>query len=232
MVLRGIALLLPGEVDPDHQQALLAAQPRRRARDLEARGRVDLALGGLGQRLEEAAEAQRELGPEEAHRAEQDAGREAGRLAARHLRAGVEGRRRPPQAAVHRAHDRGHLEAGPHVELRREAHLDVAHAVVLAVLGQLERGPLERLVVLEDTHRVAEPLEVLGQARVARRKNQRFQALRRLRGKGDLALAGELDQGAETQRPVEVHVQVRLREAADELAVHRAGIMSRGLAVT
>ena len=61
VVLGGIALLLPGEVDADDEQALLAAEPGGRARHLEAGHGVDLLLGGLRQGLEEAPEAEREL---------------------------------------------------------------------------------------------------------------------------------------------------------------------------
>jgi hypothetical protein len=112
VILRGVALLLAGEVDAHHEQALLATQTRRRPRDLEAGRRVDLALRGLGQRLEEAAEALRELGAEEAHRTKKDAGGEAGRASLGDLGAGVEGRGGPAQAAVDGAHDVGTSNPG------------------------------------------------------------------------------------------------------------------------
>ena len=220
VILRGVALLLAGEVDAHHEQTLLASEPRGRARDLEARRGVDLTLRGLGQRLEEAAEALRELGAEEAHRTKKDAGGEAGRASLGHLGAGVEGVGGPAQAAIDGAHDVGHLEARPHVELGGEAHLDVANAVGLAVLGQLEGRPLERLGILQHGDRVAEALEVLGEARVARPENQRLQAFGRLRGQGHLAFAGEVDQRGETERAVQVDVEVRLRQATDQLPVH------------
>jgi hypothetical protein len=114
------------------------------------------------------------------------------------------------------------------VKLRCEAHLDVADAVGLAVLGQLARRPLERLWILQHGDRVPESLEVLGQAGVARAEDQRFESFRRLRGKGHLAGAGHVDHRAEPQRAVEVDVEVGLGQAADEFAVHQ-GPLSLGV---
>ena len=101
---------------------------------------------------------------------------------------------RPAQAAVDRPHHVRHLEARAHVELRREAHLDVAHALGLAVLGQLEGGPLEGLRVLEHGDRVRKPSRYSARFAVVRAEDRRSQALARLGGEVDLALAGQVDQ--------------------------------------
>ena len=220
VVLRGVALLLPGEVDPHDEEALFPAQTRGRPGHLQARRRVDLALGRLGQGLEEPPEAEGELRGEEAHGAEDDAGREAGLLPGPDLGAAVERVGGPPQPPVHGPDDRRDVEPRPDVELGGEAHLEVAHALGLAVLGQLEGRPLEGLLVLQHRHRVLEALKVLVQVRVAGPEHQRFEPLGRLRGEGDLALAGELDERPEPERAVEVDVEVGLGEAADQVLVH------------
>jgi hypothetical protein len=113
------------------------------------------------------------------------------------------------------------------VELRGEAYLDVAHAFGLAVLGELEGRALERFRVLEHRDGIAEALEILGQVGVARAEDQRLQAFGRLRGQGDLAFAGQVYERGEPERAVQVDVEVRLRQAADQLRVHGRPIIHR-----
>ena len=133
-------------------------------------------------------------------------------------------RRRP---AVDGPNDVRDVEAGPDVELRGEAHLHVAHALLLAVLGQLEGRALQGLLVLQGRHGVLEALQVLVEVRVPGPEYQRFEPFGRLRGQGNLAVAGQLDERPEAQRSVEVDVEVGLGEAADQVLVH-ARIMPPG----
>ena len=144
----------------------------------------------------------------------------AGLLAGADLGAAIEGVAGPPQPPVDGPDDARDVEARPDVELGGEADLEVADALLLAVLGQLERRALEGLLVLQDRHRVLEALQVLVQVGVAGPEHQRFEPLRRLRGEGDLARAGQLDEGPEAERAVEVDVEVGLGEAADQVLVH------------
>ena len=121
------------------------------------------------------------------------------------------------EAAIDRRDHRRHVEARPHVQLRREAHLDVAHAFVQAVLRQLEGGPLERLGVGEHGAGVGEALQVLGEVAVLLLEHQLAQAVGLGRRQLDAALARQLDQGLDAQRAVEVDVQIGLRQAPQEL---------------
>jgi hypothetical protein len=111
VVLGRVALLLAGEVDAHHEQAL-ASQTRRRPRHLHARRRVDLVVGGLGRRFEEAPEARGEAGDEEPHRAQDDARAEAGLGSGHDLWLLVEGLARPTEAPVDGPNHVGHFEAG------------------------------------------------------------------------------------------------------------------------
>ena len=52
------------------------------------------------------------------------------------------------------------------MQLRREAHLEVAHALRLVVLGEFRRDPLERFRRLHDRDRVLEALQVVAEAGV------------------------------------------------------------------
>ncbi len=68
-----------------------------------------------------------------------------GRLAALgNLGPAVVGVARAAQAAVHCRQHLDRVEPGPHVQLRRETHLEVTHALRLVVLGQLRGDALER----------------------------------------------------------------------------------------
>ena len=99
-------------------------------------------------RVEQRGVVGAEARAEHAERAADDAVLE-GRLAAGDdLGAAVVGVARAAQAPVHRRDHRDRVQAGAHVQLRREAHLEVAHALGLVVLGELARDALERLGVL------------------------------------------------------------------------------------
>ena len=109
---------------------------------------------------------------------------------------------------------------GLDVQLRGEAHLDVADALGLAVHGELVGRALERLRVLQHRDGVLEAPQVLPQVGVALAEHQLFEPLRRLRGECHASLPGQLDQGREPQRAVEVHVEIGLGQAADQVEVH------------
>ncbi len=122
--------------------------------------------------------------------------------------------------AVEPAVDRGdHLadvEAFAHVQLRRETHLDVAHAFGQVVLRQLVGHPLERLLV--DHHRagVGEAVQVVRQVFVLLLEDQLEQAFRGIGRQLDVAFFGELDQGREAEGAVEMYVEVGLGDRLQE----------------
>ena len=128
---------------------------------------------------------------------------------------------RAAQAAVHRRQHLDRVEAGPHVQLRREAHLQVTDALGLVVLGELRRDALERLGRLHHADRVAEALQVVAEAGVTLLIYSLAQASLGVARQLQPVLARELDQGRDAQRTVEVDVQVRLRQGRDEFARDR-----------
>ena len=64
----------------------------------------------------------------------------------------------------------------PAMQLRREADLDVAHALGHVVLGQFARDALQVLGRLQDAAGVDETLQVLRQVLVSALENKLFQA--------------------------------------------------------
>jgi hypothetical protein len=82
---RRVALLLPGEVDPDHEQLLVAAQAGGGAGDLEARRGVDFLSVASVRAWKKRRKPRENLG-EEAHGAQDDPGREPGLLPSLDLR--------------------------------------------------------------------------------------------------------------------------------------------------
>jgi hypothetical protein len=53
------------------------------------------------------------------------------------------------------------------VQLRGEAHFDVAYALGIGILGQLKGGPLEVLMGLQYTDRKSEAGQVFREVRIA-----------------------------------------------------------------
>ncbi len=139
VVRRRMAGLGAGEVEADHRQAQPIARLDHRARQRQRPDAEDLGRREAVEHLEHAAVVGTEAGPEEPQRAGDDAVVErrlaahAHRVALRVLAAHA------LEAAIDRRDHRRHVEAGPHVELRREAHLDVADAFVQAVLAPARR---------------------------------------------------------------------------------------------
>ena len=108
------------------------------------------------------------------------------------------------------------------MELRRETNLDVSDSFRQTIFGELIRDALERLLVSQHRTGVGETSEILVQVVVSILEDKLAQALRTFRGQLDSALLGELDQGLEAQRPVEMDVQVRFGEALEQLARERS----------
>ncbi len=220
VLLGGVSLLLARQVDADDEQPLVVLQPGGRARHLHAGGRVHFLGRCLGQRLEDPAVAFGELRRERPQRAQDDA-RDKARLPPRdNLRPGVVRGGGTPNPGIDGAHRAGEIQSGPDVQLRREPNLDVAHAFGLAVLAQLERRLLERFVILEYRDRVLESLEILAQVGVARPEDELPQPGFGVRRQGDAAPPGQIDQRAQPEGPVEMDVQVRLRQSANHLWRH------------
>ena len=155
--------------------------------------------------------------------------------AKRRLRAGgdlgpaVEGLGGAAQPAVHRPHHVRQLEARLDVELGSEAHLEVAHALGLAVLGQLEGGALEGLRVLQDRHRVLEALR--GTPRRLGSAGRNTSASRSPSGVSEgrptrRSRASSISV-REAQRAVQVDVEVGLGQPADQVQLSMTRIMPR-----
>jgi hypothetical protein len=155
---------------------------------------------------------------EEAHRADDDAGFEPRQRAALHLGVGVDLLLRPLEAAADGAQHVAHAEVAAHVQLRREANLDVEHVLAAAVPGELVGGALQRFGVLQAGDGELEPLQILGQVLVGALEHELEQAVRRAARQFDLVDAREIEQRLEPQAAVEVEVKVRLRQPRDEIA--------------
>ncbi len=164
---RGIPRLLAREVEADHLQAERVAREDRRAHRVDRGHRVDVLRARERVRGEQRVVVAAESRAEHPQRTADDPVLE-GRLApGGDLRPAVVGVARAAQAAVHGGQHLDRVQARPHVQLRREAHLEVAHALRLVVLGQLRGDPLERLGRLHHGDRVAEALQVVAEAGVA-----------------------------------------------------------------
>ena len=121
------------------------------------------------------------------------------------------------ETAQRRFHGLAERQSAADVQHRREAHLDVAHAVAPGVDRQLVRDPLERLGRLQHGERDVELREVVLEApRVvdAHELAQRVGVVARDRL---LVLARQLEQRLGTDGAVEVAVQLGLRQAAEQL---------------
>ena len=215
------ALLLACQVDP-HDEQSLASQPRGGPRDLPAGHRVDLVGRRFREDFEEPLVRPREARPEEAHRTQDDPGREGRLLSGRHHIASIESVGRSPQTSIDRRDDLAYVEILRDVELWRETDLQISHTFGLAVLGQLECRALQCLSIRKDGDRVLKPAEILGEIRVALAEHQLAHTLLGVGGELDLLSLREFDQGAQAQASVEVDVEIGLRKAANRGKVHGA----------
>ena len=218
---RRVAGLLAREVEADHLEPQAVTREHSRAHGIERGHRKDILRPRERMRREQRVVVLAEAGPEHPQRAADDAVLEV-RLAAGHdLGAPVVGVPRAAQAAVHRREHLDRVEPRPDVQLRREPHLEVAHALRLVVLGQFRRDAFERLLGLHHGDRVAEALQVIPEARVTLLIYRLAQAALGVARQLHPACARKLDQGRDAQRPVQMDVQVRLRQFRDELARDR-----------
>jgi hypothetical protein len=125
---------------------------------------------------------------------------------------------RGAQALEHGFDHRRELEAALRVEHGRVAHLHVADVLAGGVLGELVGDAGERVGGLHHAEGDVERLQVLDErAAVATEVHRLAEAVLVGRGEDDLLFVGELEDGRETKRAVEVNVEVRLGELLDEL---------------
>ncbi len=207
----------PGEVEPDDGQLELRLGLHGRPDELlRGQGEDALALG-MGVNLEEGVEVLGEAEVEHPHGAGDNAVFE-GRLGpAPHLRPAVELLLGPGQAAVEGGHSLDAGQPGVLVELRGEADLDVAHPFGLVVLGELVARPLQGRGGLEDGRGIGESLQIVGQAGILALEDQAPQSGLVMGRKRDALGVGQLDQGREAERSVQVEVEVGLGDPLDEL---------------
>ena len=216
---RGETVLLSGEIEPDDGNALLVTGPHRLTGDLEAGESGEALAGQLGEGGEEVRVVGRELLGEGPERADHDAVAEL-RLVGGDL--GVDLQGGPPKPVVHRAQHPPGVHPGVLVELGSEAHLHVAHPLGEVVLGELVGNPLERRRVLHDGTGPGETGQVLGQVGVVVLEDGGPHAGLGVGGQGHAALPRQLDQRGETERTVEVDVEIGLGEG-DEKRVEPFG---------
>ena len=216
VILGGVARLLACEVEADHLQAVLVTRQDRGARQLHRRHRVQLLRPRVGVGGEQRGVVARERGGELAHRAADDPILEGRLEAVDDLLAAVVAVARPAQPAVDGGEHAHRVQLGVHVKLRREADLEVAHALLLVVLGQLVRDALQRLLVLHHRAGVGEAAQVLGEAGVAVLEHLLAHAALGVRGQRHLLFARQLQQRRQPQRAVEVDVEIGLGELVDE----------------
>ena len=224
VVRRGVTCLGAGQVEPDNGQAQAIAGIHHRPRQGVRRGPVDLLDGPALEDPQQVAVVGAESPREHAHRARDDAVPERRLLSDRDRIAALVLALEAIEPAGDRGEDAGGVHVATNVQLRREPDLEVPHALGGAVLAELVGHALERLLVGEDGARVGEPVQVVGQVAVAVLEHELAQPLGRPRGQRDPSGAGEVDEGLEPERPVEVAVQVGLRKRGEQgVGVHAAG---------
>ena len=136
VVLRRVAGLLSGQVEADDRQAF-PRPSHGRARQLQGGRGVDVVLVGVLHDAQQAREIRRHALLEFAHAADDDAVMERQVRAGAHGGAPVVGLGAGPEALGHGAHRVRGGHAVADVQLGREAHLDVAHALGRVVLHEL-----------------------------------------------------------------------------------------------
>jgi len=97
------------------------------------------------------------------------------------------------------------------VELRCEADLDIANALLDVVPGKLVGRTFERLGILEDGTSEPKAREVLGQRGVVGLEDELVEAFDSLGRQSHAALAGHLDEAGFSQGAVEMNVEIGLR---------------------
>jgi hypothetical protein len=123
-----------------------------------------------------------------------------------------------PQSLEHALDDGGQLEAATGVEHGRVADLHVADVLARRVLGELVRDAPQRVLGLHHAQSDVEGLEVLDErAAVLAEVHDGAQALCVTGGQVHPLVLAELEDRRETERAVEVDVEIRLGELLDEL---------------
>ena len=131
---------------------------------------------------------------------------------------------RGAQPLQHRLDDARQLQAAPRVEHRRVAHLHVPHVLLRRVLGELVRDARQRVGGLHHAQRHVERLQILDErAAVLAEVHLTAQAIGVLRGQLDALPLGEVEDGREAKRAVQVDVQIGLRETLDDFEGDRGG---------
>ena len=216
VVRSGMTVFGTGEVETHDRQAEMVARLDHRPRERERGNPVNLLARPFVEHTQKLGEVGGKAARKHPHGAGDDAVTE-GRLAP----LAHAGRRFvfPPgtvETAVHRGDHPADVETVAHVQLRREAHFDVAHPFGQIVFGQLVSRPFERFGVGQDGAGVGESMQVVRQIPVLLLEDQLEQTLGSFRGQLDLALPGQLDQRGQPQRAVEVQVQVGLGDGIEE----------------
>ena len=115
------------------------------------------------------------------------------------------------------------------------AHLEIADVVARRVLHHLVGDPLDRLGALEQRDGVLEPLEiVLEIGRVVHQHEPAELHSGPVSGSANPACAGQLDHRLRPERAVEMGVQLRLGQPADQLTREhrRSSAVRRALTTT
>jgi hypothetical protein len=147
--------------------------------------------------LQQVREVLAEALAEHPHRADDDAVLEGRLCAGRDGRPRVELVSGALEAAVHGPHHHYGVHVLVHVQLRREADLEVAHPLGLIVDRQLIRCTLKGDLALHHADRVAEAAQVLRQVRVAVLEHERPQPVLGVARQLDVVLAGQVDERAD-----------------------------------
>ena len=116
------------------------------------------------------------------------------------------------------------------VELWRESHFDVADALVDTVPSQFVCGALQGFCVLQHSRRVGKTCEIFHEASVAFFEHQLFKTRVGVGREFDFSLLRHLDQGIESQRPIQVYMKVGFWEFAKKLVSDHAGYANMTLA--
>ena len=124
----------------------------------------------------------------------------------------------PAQAVQHRLDDGGELETVLRVQHRRVPHLHVADVLEVGVLGELKGDALESVLLLHDLQGELEALEIVDQgAEVAPCADGGAHVLGGLEPEVQPLGAGEVHDRLRTQRAIQVHMEIGLRELVEDL---------------
>ncbi|OPZ80109.1 MAG: hypothetical protein BWY76_03456 [bacterium ADurb.Bin429] len=213
MTLRGVTVLAAGKIKAHYLHIALPAEFHRSADQFRREHPDHLFRGGVAVHIEELAIIRGESSGTEAHGADDDAILKFNFFRAD---AAIELGTRALEAAVHRAHHLLKAHDAAHMQLRREADLDIARAVGEAVQGQFIRGAFQRVRRLQYAAGIGEAAQILIQVRVAFAEHRFAEAGFRGAGKLHGSVARQLNEAPQAERAVQVQVQIGLGNGADE----------------